>query len=430
MEGMNRFLIALLFPLTLMGQVRTLTLRELLEMALAQNPEVALARLEEDKANDDITLARDPFHPKLAVGSGLAKNFGFPMSIEGSAPSIVQARVGASIYDKPQSYRVQAARERRKISSLDTQTKRDEITHRAATLYLDALRLRQGIRVLQSQIENLNRVEAAVKARVEEGRDLAIEWKRASLRLLQTKQRLRSFETESHNAEVSMAALLGLGVNDLIRPKDDDLIIPTMHLDSEELAIEAALAASNELKRLETGLVAKSWEVKAGKAAGLPKIDLVAQYGLFAKFNNYEDYFRNFQRHNGIVGISIQLPILTGSASKAMASQANVEMARLRLQMSSTRNRISSEVRRAWQDVERAMTSSELARLELDLQREEVSRVLALLGEGRTTARQLEEMRYLENEKWLAMFDSRYTLERARLELLRQTGTLVAQLRP
>ena len=76
------------------------------------------------------------------------------------------------------------------------------------------------------------------------------------------------------------------------------------------------------------------------------------------------------------------------------------------------------------------MTSSELARLELDLQREDVSRVLALLGEGRATARQVEEMRYLENEKWLALFESRFTLERARLELLRQTGTLVAQLRP
>lgn len=425
-----RFLLTLLIPLTALADVRTFSLQDLLAAALAQNPEVVLSRLEEEKSNDDIVLARDPFHPKLVVGSGLAKNFGFPMSIEGSAPSVIQAKAIASIFDRPQSYRVEAAKERKKISTFDTQSKRDEITHRAASLYLDALRLNQALRVLRSQVENLTVVEASVRTRVDEGRDLSIDAKRANLRLLQARQRVRTFETEIHNAEVGMAAIAGLGVNDLVRPKDQELQIPTMHLDTEESAIEAALAASNEIKKLETGLVAKGWEVKASKAANLPKIDLVAQYGLFAKFNNYEDYFRNFQRHNGILGVSVQLPILTGSAARAMASQGNIEISRLRLQMSSARNRISSEVRRAWQDVERAQTSSELSLLELDLQREEVTRILALIGEGKATQKQLEEMRYLENEKWVSMFDSRFMLERAKLDLLRQTGTLVAQLRP
>ena len=425
-----RYLLILLIPLTLLADVRVLTLRELLDAVLAQNPEVALSRLEEDKANDDIALARDPFHPKVVVGSGLAKNFGFPMSIEGSAPSVIQAKAIASIFDRPQSYRVQAARERKKISTLDTEAKRDEIAHRAASLYLEALRLNQALRVLRSQVDNLTLVETSVQSRVGEGRDLPIDSKRASLRLLQAKQRVRTVETEVHNAEVGLAAIAGLGVNDLVRPKDEELQIPTMHLETEDSAVAEALLASNEIRKFETGLVAKGWEVKAGKAANLPKIDLVAQYGLFAKFNNYEDYFRNFQRHNGILGVSLQLPILTGSASRAMASQANADISRLRLQMSSARNRISSDVRRAWQDVERSQTSTELARLELDLQRDEVSRILALLTEGKATQKQLEEMRYLENEKWVALFDSRFGLERARLELLRQTGTMLAQLRP
>ena len=112
-----------------------------------------------------------------------------------------------------------------------------------------------------------------------------------------------------------------------------------------------------------------------------------------------------------------------------MASQASVEINRLRLQMATMRNRISLDVRRAWQDVDRAQTTTELVRLELDVQRDEVTRVLALTGEGRATQKQVEEARYQENEKWISMFDARYSLERARLELLRQTGTLLAQLR-
>ena len=416
-------------PAAFCGEVRTMSLRQVLDAAVVQNPEVALARLEEEKSNDDIVLAKDPFHPKLVIGSGIAYSSGFPMSIDGSAPAILQAKAIASIFDRPQSYRVNAAKERRKMTDLDTQSKREEIAHRAASIYLDSQRLHQAIRVVKSQVENLTQVERNVKARVEEGREIPLELKRATLRLRQAGQRVKMLEAEAANATIALAALLGMNVGDRVQPLDEESQMPSAHLESEEIAVNAALAANKEVKRLEVSLLAKGWEVKAGQAANLPKIDLVAQYALLTKYNHYEDYYRSFQRHNGQLGIAIQLPILTGSASRAMASQASVEISRLRLQMVSTRNRISLDVRRAWQDVDRAQTSTELSRLELDVQRDEVSRVLALIAEGRSTQKQLEEARYLENEKWVLLFDSRHSLERARLELLRQTGTLLAQLR-
>ena len=42
--------------------------------------------------------------------------------------------------------------------------------------------------------------------------------------------------------------------------------------------------------------------------------------------------------------------------------------------------------------------------------------------------KQLEEARFQEQEKWLALYDATYALELARLELLRQTNSLVAAL--
>lgn len=423
-----RWLLVLLMPAAFCGEVRTMSLRQVLDAAVVQNPEVALARLEEEKSNDDIVLAKDPFHPKLVIGSGIAYSSGFPMSIDGSAPAILQAKAIASIFDRPQSYRVNAAKERRKMTDLDTQSKREEIAHRAASLFLDAQRLQQAIRVVKSQVENLVQVERSVKVRVDEGREIPLELKRTQLRLRQASQRVKMLEAEAANATISLAALLGMDVGDRVQPLEAELQMPAAHLESEELAVDAALSASKEVKRLEIALLAKGWEVKAGQAANLPKIDLVAQYALLTKYNHYEDYYRSFQRHNGQLGISIQLPVLTGSASRAMASQASLEINRLRLQMATMRNRISLDVRRAWQDVDRAQTTTELSRLELDVQRDEVTRILALIAEGRSTQKQLEEARYLENEKWVSMFDSRYSLERARLELLRQTGTLLAQL--
>jgi hypothetical protein len=50
------------------AEVKTLTLRQALEQVLLQNPDVLLARLDQQKARDQILLAKDPFYPKIYGG--------------------------------------------------------------------------------------------------------------------------------------------------------------------------------------------------------------------------------------------------------------------------------------------------------------------------------------------------------------------------
>ena len=80
-----------------------MTLRQAVDLALRQNPDIALARLDEDKARQGIRIAHGPFIPRITVGSGLAYSDGFPMSIEGSAPSIVQAQAAQFLFNRQQS---------------------------------------------------------------------------------------------------------------------------------------------------------------------------------------------------------------------------------------------------------------------------------------------------------------------------------------
>jgi hypothetical protein len=67
--------------------------------------------------------------------------------------------------------------------------------------------------------------------------------------------------------------------------------------------------------------------------------------------------------------------------------------------------------------------------MDLDVTRERLGVALAQFEEGRATMRQVEELRSAEMEKWLAFYDAQAALERARLELLRATGTIAAMLR-
>src|SRR5450631_4346934 len=133
-------LILLALPCLLRAEVRPMTLRQAVETALKQNPDIALARFDEEKARQGVRVARDPFTPRLIVGSGLAYSNGFPMSIEGSAPRVVQAHIVQDIFNRQQSLTVAQAKEDARGAGLAAIGKRDEVVFRTASLYLDAER--------------------------------------------------------------------------------------------------------------------------------------------------------------------------------------------------------------------------------------------------------------------------------------------------
>ncbi len=410
------------------AQPRTVTLKEAVSLAAAQNPDVALMRLDERKAAEAIRDARSPFFPRVAAGSGLAYSSGIPMSIEGSTPSIIQAQASQYIFNRQQTNLMAQARENARGAAIDTSAKRDDVVLRAALTYLDAERAARGAETLRRQAASLEGISEAVTARVQEGRELPVEAKKANLNLARVRQRLEALEADRAYAEDLLAALVGLGSGERIRVAAEDRQ-PAALPATEETSAEAALGASAEIRRLESAMTAKGYEIRAEKAAKLPRIDLVAQYALLGRFNNYEDFFRKFQRHNGQIGVSFQIPLFTGPGVGARVAQTEADIARLRLELESTRTQIAIRARRQYQQVRQAEAVREVARLDLEVAREQLSVLLAQMEEGKVALRQVEEARVAEDDKWLAFLDSNYTLETARMNLLGQTGDLVAALR-
>ena len=424
-----RVLLGLILPLLLTAaEVRTMTLREAVGVALEQNPEIVLARLDEQQAAMAVRVARDPFIPKVAAGSGLAYSNGFPMSIEGAAPSIFQARAVGSIYNPEQRYLVAQARENQRGAALDAQGRREQVAWRTSSLFLEADRLTRVLEAARRQAESLERVADAVAARVRDGRELPIEERRARLDLAKARQRVETLAADSEYAERSLGAALGLADDGRVRAAAEERPAPSAP-GAEDAAAALALQDNREVRRLESAILAKEMEARSHRASRLPKVDLVAQYAVFAKFNNYEDYFRKFQRNNGQLGVSFMVPLTTGPGAAARAASADAEVTRLKTEINRTRNRIALDARRSFQELRKAETAREVARLDLDLERETVTIRLAQMEEGRATLRQVEQARFAEHEKWIAFVDAQFSLELARLDLLRRTGGLMAALR-
>lgn len=407
---------------------RILTLREAVELASRQSPEVVLARLDEQRAALEAQAVREPALPRLMVGSGLAYSSGMPMSIEGATPAVVQAKAVRALWNRPQGFQVAQARESARAASAAAEAAREDAALRVAALYLDLERLARQGEAAQRQLEHAQKIEAAARLRAEEGREIPLEARRAALETARARLKLQQLAGQRRAVSQALASALGLDPSEEIQPVAEDRGALAA-LPEEEAAVAAALREDTEIRRLEAEVAAKNFEARSFRAMRLPRIDLVAQYGLLAKFNNYEKFFNRFERHNGQLGASIQIPLFANSQDNARAAQAEIEARRLQEQIRQRRRRLESDTRQAWQKVRDAEAARELARMDLELAREQVSLTLARVEEGRASLRELEQARFQEQERWILFYDSVHDVELARLELLHRTQSLVAALR-
>ncbi|MEP6714174.1 MAG: TolC family protein [Terriglobia bacterium] len=420
---MRRLLLFAAMAAVAHGEIHTMSLKQVVDRALTQNPEIVMARIDQQKAADAVGIAKDPFSPHLNVGSGLAYSNGFPLSIEGSAPAVFQAKANQSLFNRPQTFALAQARENARGASFASGSRRDDVVYRVVTLFIDVDRAGRLSDAARKQADSLQKVLESADARVQAGRDLPIVKQEASVNLLRARQRLLGLASDRDYGERSLAVALGYGAGDIVRPAEEErgpVAIP----DTEEAALQVAFSGNKELKRLESNYQAKALEIKGSRAQRLPRVELVAQYALLTKYSNYDQYFAKFQRNNGQLGASIQVPLLGGSAWKATLAQGEDDRQHLRSEMEAQRNKISLDVHQSFLEMQKATLAGQLAKAELDLAHEQLSVLLARMNEGRASLKDVEEARFAEDEKWIAFQDSQFNAEKARLSILRQTGEL------
>jgi outer membrane protein len=262
-----------------------------------------------------------------------------------------------------------------------------------------------------------------VQALLQEGRVLPLDEKVAALRAAQARQTAANLEDEQTAAETALAIALGFSADDRVRPVAEERAAAPLPA-SEEQALHDAIDANQNLRRIESEIASKRLELRGDKAARWPRADLVAQYGMLARFNNYNQFFKTFQRNNGEVGVSFQVPLLSGSGVRGQMAQSEIDIEHLEEELKDARNHLDSDLQEAFRTSRRASTSAEVARLDLDVAREQLSVDLAQMQEGRLSLHQVEEARIVEDEKWIAFDDAQYALEKAHWDVLRLTGAL------
>ncbi len=401
---------------------RTLTLQEAVGLALERSPEVLLARTQATRAGESVRESRALNRPQVTAGTGLAYNNGFPLSIEGSAPSIFKIIGSQSILSAKNSNLIRESKESARAGSFASERVRNEVAARTALCYSRLHQARKILALAERQLEPTLRQQEATDALLEGGKVRPVDAAVARAASAAARQKMLVAREEARVLQAELLALTGIAGVDSIETRDPRIALAPEGEPAEAL-YRRAVGSAPEILEAEAVVKAREFHIAAEQGERHPRVNFVTEYALFSRSNNYEDYYRRFERHNYLLGLSIEVPLLTGSRTGARIAQSRLEAAEERYRLEGLKADLRVNIERALGALAIARGAEELARQDLETAKELQALDEALFAEGRRNEQEMAAGRFELQGKELAVVEAEQTLIERRLELLRVTGT-------
>ncbi len=401
-------------------QPGNLSLKKAVNLALQNSRELAMAKAQYAVALDTARVNRAEFLPNLYTGSGAAYTNGFPQT-PGGAPSVFEMSYTQSILNPPLRGQLRAAEDRAENQRLEMENTRNSIIVRTATSYLELAKVRHSLELLRTERASAQQILQVTRQRTESGVELSLELTRGELNLAKIEQRVIQLEGRDEILSEQLRDLTALPSDQRVEVSAEDL--PDGAAEPEGQLIDLALAYSLSVKEAENERSARQHILQGEHGGYWPTVDLVGQYSILSRFNNYDLYYNHFQRNNLNVGVQVKIPIFA-SRTSANVALARSQLATAEINVGSKRRDLRLDVVQKLRSVRELDAAKEVARLDLKLAQETTGLTQSKFDEGRATLRDLEQSRLDENEKWLAFLDAEFAKQKAQLAVMEATGQL------
>src|SRR5216683_241620 len=403
------------------GQAEPLPLERAIRLALAHSTVSAIANADVQRAFASYRGIRNNYLPQLVVGSGLGWSYGFPLSIEGSAPSLVNVVAQSTVFNPAQSQFLNAAKIEWHASEFQDKDQRNAVIQDVALTYSELAKWEARLVRLQQDEAQAQQMEQAVAERLQEGVDSAVDLNKA--KLIAARVRLHRAEARG-SADVlrrHLSTLTGLPVSSIELAPDTIPALPPVG--SEEDLSEKAIASSPAIKFAEQHFLAEAMRASGEHRALYPSIDFSAQYARLSSFNNYDQFYRKFQANNATIGVAFRFPIFNAS-QRARADAAEAEALKAKKQAEAARNQVSEETLKLQRAAEQLEAAREVAQLEYQLAQSGLEAAQTRIDAKTGTLHELADARVQAAERYLLFQDADFEYERIRMNLLRATGDL------
>src|ERR1700687_1727523 len=403
------------------GQAEPLPLERAIRLALAHSTSSAIANADVQRAFASYRELRNNFLPQVIAGSGLGWSYGFPLTIEGSPPALVDVVAQSSVFNPAQRQFLKAAKIEWHASELQDKDQRNAVIQDVALTYSELAKWEARLVRLQQDEAQAQQMEQAVAERLQEGVDSAVDLNKA--KLIAARVRLHRAEARG-SADVlrrHLSTLTGLPVSSIeLMP---ETIPPLPPIGSEEDLSEKAIASSPAIKLAEQHSLSEAMRALGEHRALYPSIDFSAQYARLSTFNNYSQYYRKFQPDNATIGFGFRIPLFNAS-QRARAAAAEAGALKAKKQADATRNQVAEETLKLQRAAEQLEAAREVAQLEYQLAQSGLETAQTRVDAKTGTLHELADARVQAAERYLLFQDADFEYQRIRMTLLRATGDL------
>ena len=426
----------ILIPGSVFGE--PVPLKRIVELALSHATAAAISSADEQHAAASYRELRDNYIPQLSTGAGLGFSYGFPLALEGSAPSLFNINTQSALLNSSLRDFIRAAKADSAVASLKSKDQRDQIIQDAAQSYAELAKWEQRLARLQETEADTHKLQTAVEERVKEGIDSELDQLKARVSAARVRQRIAEAQGSAAVVREHLSKLTGLAASSIQTDPDSIPAAPAAP-PAEEPAKDNA-ATNLSVQAAVEHARAQYLRAQGEHRALWPSIDFAAQYALLSRFNNYQNYYipsrpcttslgeflcvtNSFQQNNATVGVSIRFPLFNAS-QRARAQAADADALKATKQAEAAKNQVSEQTLRLQRSVTQLQAARDVAQLELEIAQKNVDAVQTRMDNGAANLHDLDDARTQVSERFIALQDVNFNLECSQLGLLRSTGDL------
>ncbi len=398
-----------------------LTLKHAIELALQNSKDIQVARLQVSLADRSAKITKSQFLPNLYAGSGAGYTYGIPETPGGHAPALFSLSYTEQVVNEPLRGQAKELQEQARSQRILLEDARNTVIARTAAAYLELGMVRHSLDLLRKEQASAEKILEVTQGREKENLELPVEVTRSQLTKARVVQRILQLEAREDELEVFLRSQTGLAEATPIEVSPEEL--PGEAEQEGANLVAMAMQSNTSLLAGEADVRAKEFRLVGEKRGYYPTLELVSMYSVLGKFNNYDQFFKTFQRNNYNAGVQVQVPLFSAQTKANIAlAQVNLDVAKANL--ANKKTEVSAAVRQKTRRVRERDAAKEVARLELQLAQQDVTVLQSQFEEGKVNLREVERARLQENEKWMLYLDANFQRQQAQLDLLQTAGQL------
>jgi outer membrane protein TolC len=404
-----------------------ISLYTVVDLALRNSTSVRMAQADVMRAAAGLTESKDAYIPNFVLGSSLGYSYGFPLG----EPSVFNVSSQSLLFTFSQPDYIRSARAALRSAEFNLKDVREQVVLDASLDYIQLDKAQQTLAALDQEKQYVDKLVSIEEDRVLAGVENRIELTKAKLMAAQIDLKRIHLRNDADLVRQQLAHLTGLAPDSFVTNAGSIPSAPSNLVLSE--GGRAMTMQNGAVLATQANAKSKMYLAFGDSRQTLrPQLAFGLDYSLFAKFNNYTQYYapQSFQYNNLAVGIQIRVPLFDATL-KAKERQSAANATRAAAQADQTRNTVDEQIFQLQKSMNELTAQQRVTQLQAELAQEQLDAITTQLNNGSGSAnapvltpKDEQQARIQERQRYEDVLDANYAVLRAELSLMRCTGSI------